>query len=64
MVAVRPLAMLRMAVGLSWWSSTIVLAELREMGHTGVMGDRMVGDELMGISTRVSTAMVDILQDS
>jgi hypothetical protein len=36
------------------------LAELGEMGRAGVVEDRMVGEELMGISTIVSTAMVDI----
>jgi hypothetical protein len=63
MVAVRPLAMLRMVVGLSWWSSTIVLTELGEMGHAGVMEDHMVDEELMGVLTRVSTAIVDIFYD-
>jgi hypothetical protein len=52
--------MLRMATGLSWWSSTIVLAEAGEMGCAGVVGDRMEGDESRGVSTRVSTAMADI----
>jgi hypothetical protein len=60
MVAARPLAMLRMAVGLSWWSSTIDSAELGEMGHAGVVGDRMEGEELRGVSTKVLTAMADI----
>jgi hypothetical protein len=60
MVAARPLAMLRTVVELSWWSSTIVLAELGEMGHAGVVGDCMVGEELMGILTKVSMAMADI----
>jgi hypothetical protein len=59
-VAVRPLAMLRMAIGLSWWSSTIVSAELGEMGRAGVVGDHMEGKELMGVSTKVSMAMADI----
>jgi hypothetical protein len=60
MVAARPLAMLRMVMGLSWWSSTIVLAEAGEMGRAGVVGDRMEGDESRGVSTRVLTAMADI----
>jgi hypothetical protein len=63
MVMARPLAMLRMVVWLSWWSSTIVSAEVGEMGCAGVMGDRMVGEELMGVSTRVSTVMADIFYD-
>jgi hypothetical protein len=60
MVVARPLAILRTAVGLSWWSSTIDSAEPREMGRTGVVGDRMEGEELRGVSTRVLTAMADI----
>jgi hypothetical protein len=52
--------MLRTAIGLSWWSSTIDSAELGEMGHAGVVGDCMEGEELRGVSTRVSTAMADI----
>jgi hypothetical protein len=60
MVAARPLAMLRMVTGLSWWSSTIDSAELREMGHAGVVGDRMEGDESRGVSTIVSMVMADI----
>jgi hypothetical protein len=60
MVVARPLAMLRMATGLSWWSSTIDSAELGEMGHAGVIGDRMEGDELRGVSTTVSMAIADI----
>jgi hypothetical protein len=52
--------MLRMAVGLSWWSSTIASAELGEMGRAGVVGDRMEGDESMGVSTIVSMVMADI----
>jgi hypothetical protein len=60
MVVARPLAMLRMVVGLSWWSSTIDSAELGEMGHAGVVGDQMEGEALRGVSTRVSMAMVDI----
>jgi hypothetical protein len=60
MVAVRPLAMLRMAMRLSWWSSTIDSAEPGEMGHVGVVGDRMKGEELRGVSTIVSMAMADI----
>jgi hypothetical protein len=60
MVVARPLAMLRMAIGLSWWSSTIDSAEPGEMGCTGVVGDRMKGKELRGVSTRVSTVMMDI----
>jgi hypothetical protein len=38
-------------------------AVLREMGHRGVVGDCMVGEELMGVSTRVSTVMADMIQD-
>jgi hypothetical protein len=60
MVVARPLAMLRTAIGLSWWSSTIVSSEVGKMGRAGVVGDRMVGEELMVISTRVSMAMLDI----
>jgi hypothetical protein len=60
MVAARPLAMLRMATGLSRWSSTIDSAELGEIGCAGVVGDRMEGEELRGVSTKVSTAMADI----
>jgi hypothetical protein len=60
MVAARPLAMLRMAIGLSWWSSTIDLAEVGEMGRAGVMGDCMEGEELTSVSTRASMAMADI----
>jgi hypothetical protein len=52
--------MLRMVVGLSWWSSTIDSAELGEMGRAGVVGDQMEGEELRGILTRVSTVMADI----
>jgi hypothetical protein len=63
MVVARPLAMLRMAVGLSWWSSTIVSAELGEIGYIGVVGDRMVGNKLRGVSTTVSMVMANILQD-
>jgi hypothetical protein len=55
--------MLRIAVGLFWWSSTICSAEPGEMGHTGVMGDRMVGKELMGVLTIVLTVMADIFYD-
>jgi hypothetical protein len=44
-------------------SSTIVSAVLGEMGREGVMGDRMVGKELMGVSTRVLMAMSDMFQD-
>jgi hypothetical protein len=33
------------------------------MGHTGVVGDHMVGEELMVVSTRVSMAMADIFYD-
>jgi hypothetical protein len=61
MVAARPLAMLRMATGLSWWSSTIDSAEPEEMGHAGVMGDRMEGDESRGVSTIMSTVIADIV---
>jgi hypothetical protein len=60
MVAVRPLAMLRIATGLSWWSSTIDSAESGEMGRTGVEGDRMEGNELRGVSTIVLMAIADI----
>jgi hypothetical protein len=63
MVALRPLAMLRMVTGLSWWSSTIFSAEPGEMGHAGVVGDYIVGEELMGILTRVSMTMADIYYD-
>jgi hypothetical protein len=52
--------MLRMVTGLSWWSFTIDLAEVGEMGHTGVIGDRMEGEELTGVSTRALMAMADI----
>jgi hypothetical protein len=55
-VAARPLAMLRMAM-------TIDSVEPGEMGRAGVVGDHMVGDELMGILTKVLTAMADILQE-
>jgi hypothetical protein len=61
MVAARPLAMLRMATGLSWWSSTIDSAELGEMGHAGVVGDQMEGDESRGVSTITSTVIADIV---
>jgi hypothetical protein len=30
------------------------------MGHAGVVGDRMVDEELMVVSTKVSMAMADI----
>jgi hypothetical protein len=60
MVAARPLAMLRMAMGLSWWSSTIDSAEPGEMGHTGVVGDQMEGEELRGVSTTALMVMADI----
>jgi hypothetical protein len=63
MVVVRPLAILRTAVGLSWWSSTICSVKLGEMGSAGVVGDCMVGEELMGVSTRVLMVMVDILHN-
>jgi hypothetical protein len=55
--------MLRTAIELSWWSSTIVSSEVGEMGRAGVVGDHMVGEELMVVSTRVSMAMSDIFQD-
>jgi hypothetical protein len=60
MVMARPLAMLRMATGLSQWSSTIDSAELGEMGRAGVVRDRMEGNESRGVSTIVSMAMADI----
>jgi hypothetical protein len=60
MVVARPLAMLGTATGLSWWSSTIDLAELGEMGHVRVVGDHMEGEELRGVSTTVSMAMANI----
>jgi hypothetical protein len=63
MVVARPLAMLRTVIGLSWWSSTIVSSKVGEMGRAGVVGDRMVGEELMVVSTRVLMAMLDIFQD-
>jgi hypothetical protein len=49
-----------MATGLSWWSSTIDSAEPGKMDHAGVMRDRMEGEELRGVSTKVSMVMVDI----
>jgi hypothetical protein len=52
--------MLRTAMGLSWWSFTIDSAELGEMGRTEVVGDRMEGEELRGVSTTVSMAMANI----
>jgi hypothetical protein len=61
MVVARPLAMLRMATGLSWWSSTIDSAEPGEMGRAGVVGDRMEGDESRGVSTIASMVMADIV---
>jgi hypothetical protein len=33
-----------------------------EMGRGGVMGDCMVGEELRGVLTTVSTAMADMAQ--
>jgi hypothetical protein len=36
------------------------LAEPGEMGHAGVVGDRMEGEELRGVSIIVLTAMADI----
>jgi hypothetical protein len=60
MVAARPLAMLRMATGLSWWSFTIDLAEVGEMGRAGVVGDHMEGKELTGVSTKASMAIANI----
>jgi hypothetical protein len=60
MVAARPLAMLRMVIGLSWWSSTIDSAELGEMGHAGVVGDQMEGNKSRGVLTIVLMAMADI----
>jgi hypothetical protein len=61
MVVVRPLAMLRIAVRLSWWSSTICLAEPGEIGLAGDVGDHMVGEELMVSSTRGSMVMLDMI---
>jgi hypothetical protein len=52
--------MLRMVMGLSWWSSTIDSAELGEIGRAGVVGDHMEGEELRSVSTKVSMAMADI----
>jgi hypothetical protein len=52
--------MLRIAVELSWWSSTICSAEPEEMGLAGYVGDHMVDEELKVVSTKGSMVMLDI----